>query len=65
MSQYVSTAGSNTFTIDSIGYKESGKSGFGIRAGVIIEGNNQSGVIIEGNNQYHYIYYKSPAIIRQ
>lgn len=55
MSRYISTAGSNTFTIDSIGYKESGKAGFGIRAGVIIE----------GNNQYRYVYYKSPAIIRQ
>ena len=55
MSSYITTAGSNTFTIDSIGYKESGKAGFGIRAGVIIE----------GNNEYRYFYYKSPAIIRQ
>jgi general secretion pathway protein K len=55
MSSYITTAGSNTFTIDSIGYKESGKAGFGIRAGVIIE----------GNNEYRYIYYKSPAIIKQ
>jgi len=54
MSRYISTGGSNTFTIDSIGNKGSEKAGFGIRASVIIE----------GNNQYRYIYYKSPAIIK-
>jgi len=54
MSGYVTTGGSTTFTIDSIGNKGSGKAGFGIRASVIIE----------GNNQYRYIYYKSPAIIK-
>lgn len=55
MANYITTTGSNTFTIDSIGYKENEKAGFGIRAGVIIQ----------GENQYRYIYYKSPAIIRQ
>jgi general secretion pathway protein K len=55
MSSYFSTGGSNTFTIDSIGQKGGEKAGFGIRATVIIE----------GNNKYRYIYYKSPAYIKQ
>jgi general secretion pathway protein K len=55
MVNYITTAGSNTYTIDSIGYKENRKAGFGIRASVIIE----------GNDKYHYVYYKSPAIIKQ
>jgi general secretion pathway protein K len=55
MANYITTAGSNIYTIDSIGYKENRKAGFGIRASVIIE----------GNDKYHYIYYKSPAIIKQ
>ncbi|NWF51614.1 MAG: general secretion pathway protein GspK [Nitrospirae bacterium] len=55
ISRYISAGSSNTFSIDSVGYKENEKAGFGIK----------SIVIIEGNNQYRYIYYKSPAIIKK
>lgn len=55
MSKYLSAGASNRFTIESIGYKEDEKKGFGIKATVIIE----------GNNQYRYIYYKSPAVIKR
>jgi general secretion pathway protein K len=55
MSRYITAGSSNTFSIDSVGYKENEKAGFGIKAIVIIE----------GNNQYRYIYYKSPAIIKK
>jgi type II secretory pathway component PulK len=55
MSPYFRTGRSNTFTIDSIGQEGEAKAGFGIRATVIIE----------GNNKYRYIYYKSPAYIKK
>lgn len=55
VSPYVSTTGTNTFTIDSVGKKEDKKGGYGIRA--IIQ--------ITGINEYSYLYYKSPANIRQ
>jgi general secretion pathway protein K len=43
-----------TFTIDASGYKGADKRGYGIRATVMIEG---------GSN-YRYLYYKSPAEVR-
>lgn len=47
--QYLSYIDSNTFTIDSTGFKGSGKGGYTIRATVLLEGEN-----------YKYVYYKSP-----
>lgn len=55
ISPYITAGSSNIFSIDSIGYKEDEIAGFGIKATVIIE----------GNNQYRYIYYKGPAIIKK
>lgn len=55
VSPYVSTTGTNTFTIDSVGKKEDKKGGYGIRA--IVQ--------ITGINEYSYLYYKSPANIKQ
>lgn len=54
VSPYVSTTGTNTFTIDSVGKKEDKKGGYGIRA--IVQ--------ITGINEYSYLYYKSPANIK-
>jgi general secretion pathway protein K len=54
-SLYISPAGSNTFTIESVGFKHEEKGGYGIRATITIS----------GANEYTYIYYKSPANIRQ
>jgi general secretion pathway protein K len=45
---------SNTFTIDAAGYKGTDKKGYGVRATVAIQ----------GVNQYKYVYYKSPAEVR-
>lgn len=42
---------SNVFTIESVGYTGDGKSGYPVRATVIID----------NNNSYRYLYYKSPA----
>jgi general secretion pathway protein K len=39
-----------TYTIDSFGYKESGKAGFAVKATVTFA----------DNNRYRYLYYKSP-----
>lgn len=47
--QYLSYIDSNTFTIDSTGFKGAGKGGYTIRATVSLEGEN-----------YRYVYYKSP-----
>lgn len=52
---YVSTGGSNIYTIDSISQKINGKPGFSVRATVVIE----------GTNKYRYVYYKTPAHITQ
>jgi general secretion pathway protein K len=54
MAQYISLGGSNTFTIDAVGYKGSRKGGYAIRATVAIA----------SNNKYTYVYYKSPASIK-
>jgi general secretion pathway protein K len=50
-SQYVAFEDSNIYTIDSTGIKGNAKTGFNVRATVIIE----------GSNDYTYLYYKSPA----
>lgn len=55
MASYISLGASNAFTIDSIGYKDSEKKGYRIRATVIIE----------SNNKYRYVYYKSPMNVIQ
>lgn len=47
--RYLSYIDSNTFTIDSTGFKGTGKGGYTIRATVSLEGEN-----------YRYVYYKSP-----
>jgi general secretion pathway protein K len=54
MAPYISLGGSNTFTIDAVGYKGSKKGGYAIRATVTIT----------SNNKYTYVYYKSPASIK-
>jgi general secretion pathway protein K len=54
MAPYISLGGSNTFTIDAVGYKGSEKGGYAIRATVAIN----------GNNKYTYVYYKSPTSIK-
>ena len=48
---FITFGDSNTYTIDSAGIKGNSKTGFGVRATVMIE----------GNNNYKYLYYKSPA----
>lgn len=50
VSPYISTAGTSTYTIKSIGHKGSDIKGYGITATITIE----------GNNKYKYKYYKSP-----
>lgn len=52
---YITFRDSNIYTIDALGHKGSGKAGFDIRATVIIE----------EDNKYQYMYYKSPANIKQ
>jgi general secretion pathway protein K len=53
MKPYISIEGTNTFTLESVGYKGSEKGGYAVRATVNIA----------GNNEYTYLYYKSPASI--
>ena len=55
MAPYISTAGSNTFTIEAAGYTGREKGGYAIRATVTIT----------DNNSYKYVYYKSPISINQ
>lgn len=50
MQPYISTYGSNTFTIEAVGYKGNERAGYAIRATVVIV----------SNNNYMYVYYKSP-----
>ena len=53
MTPYITIIGTNTFTLESVGYKGSKKGGYAVRATVNIA----------GNNEYTYLYYKSPASI--
>ncbi len=55
LAQYVGSAVSNAFTIDSVGYKDSEKKGYSIRATVIIQ----------PDNKFRYVYYKSPMNVTQ
>ena len=55
MAPYIITGGTTTYTIESIGYKGSGKAGYAIKATVILE----------TNNKFRYVYYKSPSHITQ
>ena len=55
MTLYATTEGTDTFSIDSLGYKGTNKAGYGIKATVAIE----------GNNEHTYLYYKSPVDIKQ
>ena len=48
---YVTTTGSNAYTIESVGSQEKEEGVYAIRATVVIS----------GLNQYTYVYYKSPA----
>ena len=54
LTPYVSTTAGSTFTIESVGYQRSQQAGYGIRAKVVLE----------GNNRYRYLYYKNPVIIK-
>lgn len=47
----LTTAGSNTFSVEAVGYKDDEKTGYAARATVFIE----------GNNKFRYLSYKSPA----
>ncbi len=55
MAQYVTTDDSNLFTIDAAGYKENEKGVYAIKARVMIT----------GDNSYRYLYYKSPATLKE
>ncbi len=49
---YIGVSGSSsTFSIESVGYAGDGKTGYAIRATVLID----------GSNSYRYVYYKSPS----
>ena len=52
-SPYIDLTGTNSFTIESSGYKGTEKTGYTIRATVIPE----------GTNKFKYLYYKSPVDI--
>ncbi|MDH5202043.1 MAG: general secretion pathway protein GspK [Nitrospirota bacterium] len=51
MAPYIITGRTSTFTIESVGYKGSGKAGYALKATVILE----------TNNKFRYVYYKSPS----
>lgn len=55
MSEYISTEGTGTFTIDSAGYKQNEKGGYAIRATVVVY----------EDGKHKFLYYKSPVDIRQ
>ncbi len=55
VSQFIGTGESNTFTVEATGFTDSEKKGYSIR----------TVLTFEGGHQYRYLYYKSPAEIRQ
>jgi len=55
MGLYIDTSGSITFGIEAVGHKGSEKGGYAIKATVMIA----------GTNIFKYVYYKSPANIKQ
>jgi general secretion pathway protein K len=52
---FIDTEGSNTFSIEAVGYKGSEKGGYAIRATVLVD----------NDINYRYLYYKSPVNIKQ
>jgi len=50
LAPYIGFGSSNAFTIDSVGWKDSEKKGYPIKATITIE----------GSNKFKYVYYKSP-----
>ena len=55
MAQYIDMGESNTYTIESVGFQREEKKGYGIRAIVSVEGGGTS----------RFVYYKSPAELRE
>jgi general secretion pathway protein K len=55
LAPYLGFGASNAFTIDSVGYKDSEKKGYSIKATITIE----------NNNKFRYVYYKSPMNVIQ
>jgi len=55
MAPYIDTSGSITFGIEAVGHKGGEKGGYAIKATVTIA----------GTNIFKYVYYKSPANIKQ
>jgi len=51
--KYFSTSGNGPYAIEAAGYRAKEKTGYAVKATVVLD----------GNNKYHYIYYKSPATI--
>lgn len=51
---WVNLASGSTFTIDSVGFRRSNQTGYGIRAKVLLE----------GDKRYRFLYYKNPVIIK-
>jgi general secretion pathway protein K len=62
---YISTTGSNTFTIEAAGYKGSEPSTTDVEQGEKGGYAIRATVTITGNNSYKYVYYKSPISINQ
>jgi general secretion pathway protein K len=58
MAPYISAGETNTFTIDSFGYKNNEKGNYAIRATVVISG-------LAGDDAHRYVYYKSPVNLPQ
>lgn len=52
ISPYLTTADTNVFTIEAVGYKKNREEGYPIRVTVMMD---------FANNSYKYLYYKSPA----
>jgi general secretion pathway protein K len=52
---HINFGGTNVFIIEAVGYKNNSKTGYGIKAEVVIE----------GDSNYRYTYYKVPANTKQ
>lgn len=57
MSPYITTRGTNQFTIDSVGYQGTEKGSYAIRATVIVSTTSP--------DQYKFVYYKNPVYAKQ
>jgi general secretion pathway protein K len=53
--QFITVASSNTFTIESLGYRKKPRLGTGIRAAVSLQ----------GDNNYKILYYKTPVTLKK